>query len=107
MVDIGIKDPNEQILKVFEVLARATTQRMVGDALRNTPQMEGEIEALRSGQGLNDAFKTQQEAIVVAQNNIASAMTNLYTAIGEGHGTQIAGFFKYHIYRYSDVSKRR
>ena len=41
MIDVGIVDTNKQILKLFEVLSRATTQREIGDILRNLPQMKG------------------------------------------------------------------
>ena len=90
MVAAGITDTNKQVLKLFEVLSRATTQRYIGEALRNDPALKGEIETIKQGQGINDAYKTQQESIAVAQNNVAKAMTNLYTSIGEGHALEIS-----------------
>jgi len=117
MEDHGIKGIQEQVLALFRFLGRSTTQREMADVIRSLPQLQAEMGTLEKGQGVGEALATSQNSIPVALNNISSAITNLYTAIGEDHAGTIVNFldsFRRHIdlftaaaraYNHDDIDK--
>lgn len=78
----GYDTIEKQVPKLFELLGRQTTQRLVHDFLRNEPQFQAEGGRIKSAMSTDNAKRTQDENdIFQAEQNMKAAWTNLMTAI--------------------------
>ncbi|MCJ2084595.1 hypothetical protein MKK88_01110 [Methylobacterium sp. E-005] len=84
MANRGITDIEQQVPKLFEILGRQTTQRLVHDLLRNAPQMLGERERILGSKGIDESRNLQNDQdYKQAEHNLSASWKNLMTALGQ------------------------
>lgn len=80
----GLTSVEQQVPKLFEILGRQTTQRLVHDLLRNAPQMLGERDRILGSKGIDESRRLQNEQdYKQAEHNFEAAFKNFTTALGQ------------------------
>lgn len=78
----GITGIERQTKMLFEIIGRATSQRLLSDFMRNLPQMIEERSRIKGAQGVDDQANTRnEEDLGVAEHNLHSAYENLMQAL--------------------------
>jgi hypothetical protein len=86
----GITDMPDIQRAIAQDFGRSTVQRMISDIVANLPNMLLERGQLHKSLGVDEALGVQNtQDIEQGINNVAAAMTNLKTAIGQGQSENI------------------